>query len=216
LALAIFDLPLIKLAADGIVLNDLLLTHQPASLAEEKGASFWKSCGMSARGCIYAVTGKPGKAVPTITSGLTAYRPTGGRLWIPDTLTYLAKAHSDLGQEDDALRCTGEALAIIEETKEMWYQAEVHRTAGEIALSSREPDSLKAEAHFNRALAIVCRQQAKSLELRTATSKARLWRDQGNVQQARELLAPVYGWFNEGFDMRDLKEARALLGELSL
>jgi predicted ATPase len=87
--------------------------------------------------------------------------------------------------------------------------------AGEIALKSPDLDTAKAEAHFERALAVARQQQAKSWELRAAISLARLWRDQGNVQEARELLAPVYGWFTEGFDTRDLKEAKALLEELA-
>ena len=86
--------------------------------------------------------------------------------------------------------------------------------AGEIALLSPEPDAAKAEACFERALAVARQQQAKSWELRAVMSMARLWRSQGKAQQARELLAPVYGWFTEGFDTLDLKEARALLDEL--
>ena len=86
--------------------------------------------------------------------------------------------------------------------------------AGEIALMGSQPDAAKAEARFERALAVARQQQAKSWELRAAMSKARLWRDQGKRQQARELLAPVYGWFTEGFDTRDPKEAKALLVEL--
>ena len=103
---------------------------------------------------------------------------------------------------------------MIGRTKETWFEANVHRIAGEIALKSPQPDVAKAEAHFERALAVARQQQAKSWELRAAMSMARLWRDQGKPQQARELLAPVYGWFTEGFDTLDLKEAKALLGEL--
>jgi predicted ATPase len=108
----------------------------------------------------------------------------------------------------------GEAISIIETTKERWFEAEVNRIAGEIALMSPERDTAKAQTFFERALAVARQQQAKSWELRAAMSLARLWRDQGKVQQARELLAPVYGWFTEGFDTRDLKEAKALLDEL--
>ena len=107
-------------------------------------------------------------------------------------------------------------MTAIETTKETWFEAEVNRIAGEIALMSPEPDAAKAEAYFERALAVARQQQAKSWELRAAMSLARLWRDQGKVQQARELLAPVYGWFTEGFDTRDLKEAKALLEELAV
>jgi predicted ATPase len=90
--------------------------------------------------------------------------------------------------------------ASVETTKERWCEAEVNRVAGEIALMSPEHDIGKAEASFDRALAVARQQQAKSWELRAAMSLARLWRDQGKVHQASELLAPVYGWFTEGFD----------------
>ena len=103
----------------------------------------------------------------------------------------------------------------METTNEKWCEAEVNRIAGEIALKSPEPDAAKAEAYFDRALTVARQQQAKSWELRAAMSLARLWRDQGKVQQARELLAPVYGWFTEGFDTLDLKQAKALLDELA-
>ena len=105
-------------------------------------------------------------------------------------------------------------MTAVETTKERWFEAEVNRIAGEIALKSPKPDAAKAEAYFERALSVARQQQAKSWELRASMSLARLWRDQGKVQQARELLAPVYGWFTEGFDTRDLKEAKALLNEL--
>ena len=106
-------------------------------------------------------------------------------------------------------------MSTIETTKESWFEAEVNRVAGEIALKSPERDAAKAEAYFKRSLAVARQQQAKSWELRAAMSMARLWRDQGKRDEARELLAPVYGWFTEGFDTRDLKEAKALLEELA-
>jgi predicted ATPase len=105
-------------------------------------------------------------------------------------------------------------MTAVATTKESWCEAEVHRIAGEIALKSPEPDAAKAEAHFERALGVARQQQAKSWELRAAVSLARLWRSQGKPQRARELLAPVYGWFTEGFETRDLKEAKALLDAL--
>ena len=134
---------------------------------------------------------------------------------MPLYLSYLARAYAGLGKFDDAWRFIGEAMTAIETTKEKWCEAEIHRTAGEIALLSSEPDEEKAEAYFNNALVVARAQQAKSWELRAAMSLARLWRDQGKVQQARELLAPVYGWFTEGFETRDLKDAKALLQELA-
>ena len=127
----------------------------------------------------------------------------------------MAAAHAELGQLDEAWRCIGEAMSTIETTKERWFEAEANRMAGEIALKSPEPDAAKAEAYFERALSVARQQQAKSWELRAAMSMARLWRDQGKRDEARELLAPVYGWFTEGFDTLDLKEAKKLLDELS-
>jgi predicted ATPase len=107
-----------------------------------------------------------------------------------------------LRQFDDAWRCIGEAIGTVKRTKEGWWEAEVNRIAGEITLLSEERDAAKAEAYFERAMAIARLQQAKSWELRASMSLARLRRDQGKVQQARELLAPVYGWFTEGFETR--------------
>ena len=109
----------------------------------------------------------------------------------------------------------GEATNAVDTTGERWFEAEVYRLAGEIALKLPQSDSTKAQSYFEHALEVAREQQAKSWELRAAMSLARLWRDQGKVSEARELLAPVYGWFMEGFDTRDLKEAKALLEELA-
>jgi predicted ATPase len=124
-------------------------------------------------------------------------------------------AHAKLGQLSDAWCCIDDAIDKIEKSKEKWGEAEVHRIAGEIALQSPQPDAAKAKKYFERALTVARKQQAKSWELRAAMSMARLWRDQGKRDEARDLLAPVYGWFTEGFDTRDLKEAKALLDELA-
>jgi predicted ATPase len=134
---------------------------------------------------------------------------------MPLYLSYLAKAHAELGQFDDAWRRVGEAMTEIETTKETWQEAEVHRVAGEIALMSPGAGTEKAESYFEHALAVARKQQAKSWELRTAMSLAQLWGDQGKRDDARNLLAPIYGWFTEGFDTRHLKEAKALLNELT-
>jgi predicted ATPase len=116
----------------------------------------------------------------------------------------------------DTWRCMGEAMAVIETTKQTWFEADINRTAGEIALVSPERDAVKAQAFFERALEIARGQQARSWELRAAMSLARLWRDQGKPAEAHDLLAPVYGWFTEGFDTFDMKKAKALLEELAL
>jgi len=183
------------------------------ALVHEKGAFFWKAHGMLLQGCVLALTGKASNAAQMISSGITAFRATGTASLMPAYLSYLAIAHAELGQFEEAWRCIGEAIVTVEKTKERWFEAELHRTAGEIALLSPKPDAAKAEAHFEHALTIAREQQAKSWELRGAMSMARLWRDQGKRQQAHDLLAPVYGWFTERFDTRDLKEAKALLDE---
>jgi predicted ATPase len=129
-------------------------------------------------------------------------------------MLYLAKAHAQLNQFNESWRYIDETINAVQTNKEWWCEAAVYRVAGEITLLEPKPDFVKAKGHFERALAVARQQQAKSWELRAAMSLARLWRDQGKVQQARKLLAPVYDWFTEGFDTRDLKEATALLGEL--
>ena len=182
------------------------------ALADERGAPFWKALGTAVRGWLFAETGNASDAVAAITSGITSLRSTGAALYEPWHLWYLAMAYAELGQPDDARRCIDDAIDKVERSKEKWCEAEVHRIAGEIALKAPQRDAAKAEKHFERALTVARQQQAKSWELRAAMSLARLWRDQGKVQQARELLAPVYGWFTEGFDTRDLKEAKVLLG----
>ena len=186
------------------------------SLAEEKGALFWKALGMSVRGCLLVLTGKAEDAVQLITSGMTALRSTESTLWMPLHLPYLARAYAELGQFNNACRCIDEAMTAAEKAKERWHEADIYRMAGEIVLMSPESDAAKAEAYFERALAVARQQQAKSWELRAATSYARLMRDLGQVKEAYDLLAPIYGWFTEGFDTRDLKEAKVLLDTLAL
>jgi predicted ATPase len=188
--------------------------NETIALAHEKGALLWKAWGMIHEGCVLATTGKNSGAVEMLTSGIGMYLSTGATYHMPWYLSYTAKANAELGQLDDAQRCLGEAMTAVETTKETWCEAEVHRTAGEIALMSPDRDEVKAEAYFEHALAVARQQQAKSWELRAAMSMARLLRDQGKRQQAHDLLAPVYGWFTEGLDTLDLKEAKALLEQL--
>jgi predicted ATPase len=135
------------------------------------------------QGCVSVLTGKASDAVHLITSGITAYRSTGATIYVPTYLSYLTRAYAGVGQFDDAWRCIGEAIGTIEKTKEKLWKAEADRIAGEVARISREQDAATAEGYFERALAVARQQQAKSWELRAATSMARLWRDQGKPQQ---------------------------------
>ena len=185
------------------------------ALADEKGAALWKALGTLGRGWLLSMTGRASDAVQMMVSGMNAWRSTGATYLLPSWLSYLAEAHAELGQPDEARRCINEAMSMIETTRERWFEAEGNRIAGEIALKSAAMGPAKAQAYFERALSVARQQQAKSWELRAAMSMARLWRDQGKRNEARELLAPVYGWFTEGFETRDLKEAKALLGELA-
>ena len=184
-------------------------------LADEKSSLFWKTLGMLTQRCALPLTGESTDSAHMITSGIKAFRSTGGTLWAPSWVSYLARAYAAIGQFDDAWRCIAEATNTVQTTKEKWCEAEVHRTAGEIALKSPTPDLAMAEAYFEHALAVAREQRAKSWELRAATSMARLWRAQGERQQARDLLAPIFGWFTEGFDTLDLRVSKRLLDDLA-
>jgi predicted ATPase len=189
-------------------------TDEAVALATEKASVWNQSIGMMTKGSVLTLSGEASKAIPLITSGIAGWRSTGAKLWIPHYLSYLTRAYAELDQFDDAWRSIDEAMSFSEITKERWCQADMHRIAGEIALMSPARNGVKAETYFDRALAVAREQQAKSWELRAAMSMARLWCDQGKRQQAHDLLAPVHGWFTEGFDTLDLKEAKALLEEL--
>jgi class 3 adenylate cyclase/predicted ATPase len=190
-------------------------SDEQIALANEKGALYWKAYGMMNQGCVSALTGHASVAVQMLSAGIAAYRSTGSTVFMPLWLAHLARAYAALDQFDDAWRCIGEAMSAVETTKERWCEAEIQLAAGEITLMSPEPAVAQAEAYYQRALAIAGAQQAKSWELRAAARIARLWRDQGKRQQARDLLGPIYGWFTEGFDTLDLRHAKAVLAELA-
>ena len=184
-------------------------------LAEEKDTSYLKTSRMLRRAWLLALTGKTSDAVGILTSVIASWRPMETTLSLPVSLSHLARTCGKIGKFEDARSYIDEAMTAVETAGDKWYEAEVHRIAGEIALMSLEPDAAKSEVCFERALAAARAQQAKSWELRAAISMARLWRKQGKRDEARELLAPVYGWFTEGFDTLDLKQAKALLDELA-
>ena len=125
----------------------------------------------------------------------------------------LAEAYGRIDQVEEGLHLLAEALALVDKG-DFWYEAELHRIKGELLLRQAIPDAPQGEACFQQALAVARRQQAKSYELRAAMSLSRLWQQQGKHAEARELLAPIYGWFTEGFDTPDLQEAKALLEDL--
>src|SRR5262249_223118 len=154
---------------------------------------------------------------------LRAYEATGAAIWRPYFLAVLAEGYGKVGAADEGLQVLAEALAAVQKTRERGWEAELHRLKGELMLQAghRAPEpegglahAAEGEAGFHRALDICGQEGAKSLELRAATGLSRLWQQQGKQAEARELLAPVYGWFTEGFDTADLQEARALLEAL--
>jgi predicted ATPase len=126
----------------------------------------------------------------------------------------LAEVADHLGHTADGLQALAEAHTLVEQHDERWWEAEIHRLRGVLLLHQTGTPPEEAEAWLQQALDVARRQGAKSLELRTAMSLARLWQQQGKRADAHDLLAPTYGWFTEGFDTADLQEARTLLKEL--
>jgi predicted ATPase len=159
--------------------------------------------------------GQSEEGIDQLREGLVAYRATGAELECSHWLALLAEAYRSIGQPEEGLHLIAEALDHVEQTSIVYYEPELHRLHGELRLSLNPADKQRAEASFIRALEIARNQQAKSWELRGAMSLARLWGEQGNRAEARNLLAPVYGWFTEGFDTADLKDAKALLDEMA-
>jgi predicted ATPase len=190
-------------------------SNEVVRLADEKGAALWKALATMQKGSVFALSEKVSEGIQMITSGITAYRSTGSRVYLPIFWSHLSSAYAQLGQFDDAWRCIGEAMTAVETTNERWYEGEVIRITGEIALKLPQLGPSQAEGYFERALTVARAQQAKSWELRAAMSMARLWRGQGKRNEARDLLAPVYSGFTEGFDTYDLREAKALVHELA-
>jgi TOMM system kinase/cyclase fusion protein len=193
-----------------------VLEHAEAAvaLATEQGFPQWAAQGTMLRGWALALQGQGEAGLAQLRQGNAAIRATGGALGVPYRCTWLADAAAHLGHVEDGLRALAEAHTLVEQQEERYWQAEVCRLRGVVLLRQPGTSAAEAEACFQQALAIARRQEAKSLELRAAMSLARLWQRQDKRAEAHELLAPIYGWFTEGFDTPDLQEAKALLAEL--
>jgi predicted ATPase len=165
------------------------------------------------QGWALAAQGQREAGLAQMRQGLVGYQATGAGLYQPYFLGVLAEVCAHAGQLDEGLRLVTEALEIMQQSGERWWEAELHRLRGELLLRSADHEA-EAQACFHQALAVACQQQAKSWELRAALSLSRLWQRQGKRQEARDLLAPIYHWFTEGFDTADLQEAKALLEAL--
>jgi len=184
------------------------------SLATDQGFLPWKVVGSLWHGWALAHQGQAQEGIEQIHQGMMAWRATGAEQLRPYCLALLAEAHGTIGQPETGLVMLTEALTLIDTTGERWYEPELHRLKGALLLQQSSDNHAEAESCFHHALDIARTQQAKSLELRVATSLARLWQQQGKIREARDLLAPIYNWFTEGFDTADLQEAQALLDEL--
>ena len=186
------------------------------ALSTEHGFPFWLAQSTLFRGWALAEQGHRAKGIRQIREGLAAWQATGSEIFRSYFLAVLAEAYGTDGQIAEGLSAAAEALVFVEKTEERFYEAELYRLQGELLLQHSPNNSLDAETCFKKAIAIAQHQQAKSWELRTATSLARLWQEQGKRVEARELLAPVYDWFTEGFDTRDLIDAKTLLDALAV
>jgi predicted ATPase len=181
-------------------------------LTTERGFPHWGAQGAIYRGWVKVKNGDVTEGISLLRSGSSTYRATGAEVWMTYYIALLASAHEIAGQIEEALTLLDEALQIAGRTGERWVEAELNRHKGQLLL--RQGDSEAAEKLYRKALSIAREQEAKLWELRAAASLARLRRGQGRPAEARDLIAPVYGWFTEGFDTPDLREAKALLDEL--
>jgi class 3 adenylate cyclase/tetratricopeptide (TPR) repeat protein len=182
------------------------------ALSTEHDFPLYLARGIVSRGAALTALGQAQEGLAVITKGLSMYRATGAVLDTPWVLTSVAEAYAGLRQRIEGLNCLAEAAQIIESTDGRMWETDFYRARGD--LLNATGDQAAAEESYHQALAVAQRQSAKLFELRAATCLARLWRDQGKRNEARDLLAPVYGWFTEGFDTPVLQDAKALLDEL--
>ena len=185
------------------------------TLARIQEFSDFLALGTLLGGWVLAEQGQREEGIAQIHQGLDAYRATGAEVFRPSFLAILAEAYGKAGQSEEGLTVLAEALATAHTTGGHWWEAELHRLKGELRLQQAAESGDEAEACFHQALDVSRHQEAKSLELRAAMSLSQLWQQQGKRAEAYELLAPIYGWFTEGFDTADLQEARTLLEELA-
>jgi len=184
-------------------------------LAKEQGFPHWMAIGSILHGWALAYQGQAQVGIEQMHQGMIAYRATGAEINRSYWLALLAEAHGSLGQPEEGLTALTEALALVDTTGERVWEPELYRLKGALLLQQSSSNQPEAESCFHQAIGVARNQQAKSLELRAATSLARLWQQQGKHQEAHDLLAPVYYWFTEGFDTADLQEAKALLDALA-
>jgi tetratricopeptide (TPR) repeat protein len=202
---------LLSLVGDNAALDEQ--SGEMVAVANEQGFPYFRPLGAIYRGLVEVKNGNLAEGIHLLRSGSAAYRATGAVVVMPHYIALLAGAYEIAGQIEEAATLLEDALQIVERTGERWFAAELNRRKGELLL--RQGQSEAAEELYGKALSIAREQQAKLWELRAVVSLARLRGDQGRRAEGRALLAPVYGWFTEGFDTPDLKEARTLLDALA-
>src|SRR5262249_19015523 len=183
-------------------------------LAKEQGFLYWRAQGTILRGWTLAHQGEATEGLGQITQGLIAFRATGAELGRQYFLALLAETYGTLGEPEAGLTVLAEALALVDKTGVRWCEPEMYRLKGVLLLQQNSANQGEAETCFAQAMIIAQNQQAKSFELRAATSLATLWQRQGKRHEAYDFLSPVYSWFTEGFDTADLQDAKALLDAL--
>jgi predicted ATPase len=191
------------------------LTERSLATAQEHGFPTWIGPALAGLGWVRVERGAQSEGLAEIREGISQFRKTGQQLFCPYLLALLADASLTAGDCAGGLSAVEEALTMVEKNLDRFYEAELRRLKGELLLAQAAPEPGSAEACFRRALDLSREQGAKSLELRAATSLARLWRTQGKGDESRTLVDEIYGWFTEGFETEDLKQAKALLDELS-
>jgi predicted ATPase len=186
------------------------VAQQGVDLALEHRFSYWETVGTILLGWSLAEQDQATRGLALLQQGIVNWRADGASINVPYFLALLAETHGRLGQLDAGLAAIAQAMEVMAQTGERWYEAELHRLQGELLLAAGAPDG-SVEAHFHQSLAVARRQQARSLELRATMSLCRLWRHRPEYHEARQMLAALYGWFTEGFDTPDLLEAKSLL-----
>jgi predicted ATPase len=185
------------------------------ALSDDYGFPFWHVFGTFIRYALLTEEGQLQEGIVGMRSVLEGIRARGAVMGLSWYLSTLAWAHGKAEAAEEGLAVVAEAVEFVVKTGERFMEAELHRVKGELLLARTPADPAGAEASFRDALEVARRQSEKSYELRAATSLASLWQRQGRKEESRELLAPVYSWFTEGFDTRDLKEAKVLLEALA-
>ena len=185
------------------------------TLSTEQGFALFLAWGTIMRGWAVTTQEQGEEGLRQMRHGLTAWRATGAEVFVPYYLSLLAEGHARLGQVEAGLAVLQEGWEVVERTGEYVWYAEMSRLKGVLLLQQQRPVQAEAEACFQQAIAVVQQQSAKSWELRASVSLARLWQSQGKQAESRHLLAEIYGWFTEGFDTKDLQEAKSLLDMLA-